>query len=348
MDSRTFLYVGTENGLFILTKADGKWKFDSRSLEGWAITDIATLASQSNTVFVGTRGDGVWRSNDYGRSWEKPCYGKPGPNKVRCVTIDPRNSDTLYAGTEPIDVFVSGNRGKNWTRLDSIRQIPWVESVNYPGFTVEPHVRDIVLDPSDSNKVFVALQVGYILKSVDAGKSWKLLNRDLDADVHTIVIHPSDTNRMFIATGGYDFRKGTVKGRALYATSDGGETWSPMALEFSQEYSVPLVMHPKNPDVLYTAVANSQPSKWRRRPTGAEALMIRTKDGGKHWERFGSGDEEISRNYPEAISIDENAPEKFYIGLRSGDLYGTEDGGETWARLGVKTGHVSALRCVST
>jgi hypothetical protein len=91
MDSRTFLYVGTDNGLFILTKADGKWKFDSRSLDGWAITDIATLSPQSNTVFVGTRGDGVWRSDDYGRSWRKPCYGKPGPNKVRCVTIDPRN-----------------------------------------------------------------------------------------------------------------------------------------------------------------------------------------------------------------------------------------------------------------
>ena len=57
--------------------------------------------------------------------------------------------------------------------------------------TVEPHVREIAVDPKDSKKIYVALQVGYILKSRDGGASWKLLDKGLDADVHTIVATPT-------------------------------------------------------------------------------------------------------------------------------------------------------------
>ena len=70
-------------------------------------------------VFAGTRGDGVWVSEDYGVSWRKPCFGRRGPGKVRSVALDPSNPNRVYAGTEPIDLFVSEDAAKSWTRLDS-------------------------------------------------------------------------------------------------------------------------------------------------------------------------------------------------------------------------------------
>ncbi len=345
---KSILYLGTDEGLFTLKSEDGRnWKIESQSLEDWEIPKVAVSPSKPNVVFAGTRGDGVWVSEDFGKSWKKPCYGKPGPGKVRCVTIDPRAPDTVYAGTEPIDIFVSRDAGKSWSRLESVWKVPSVESVDYPVATVEPHVRDITIDPKDSSTIYAALQVGFMLKSTDSGRSWKLLNRGLDADVHTIVVDPRNPNRLFAATGGHDYRKGITPGRALYRSQDGGQSWAPTAMDFPHEYSVPLVMHPENPDILYSAVAKGQPGQWRKRPTGAESLVIRTKDGGKSWQPLDGTISEISKNFAEAIAIDPSDPNRLYAALRSGELYASRDGGDKWAKLEVKVPSVSDMKCVT-
>lgn len=344
---KSILYLATDQGLFTLKSEDGRgWKIEGQSLNDWAVSKIAVVPARPNVVFGGTRGDGIWASEDFGKSWKKPCYGKPGPGKVRCVTVDPRDPNTVYAGTEPIDVFVSRDAGKSWRRLESVWKVPSVESVDYPVATVEPHVRDITIDPKDSNTIYAALQVGFMLKSTDSGRSWKLLNRGLDADVHTIVIDPRNPNALFIATGGHDYRKGITAGRALYMSQDGGESWMPTAMDFPHEYSVPLVMHPKNPDVLYSALAKGQPGQWRKRPTGAESIIIRTLDGGKHWQQLNGNISEISKNFAEAIAIDESDPDRLYVALRSGDLYASDDSGESWTKLEVKVSSVSDMKCV--
>lgn len=344
----SILYVGTEDGFVTLKSEEGRsWKTENQSLEDWAIPKLAVDPSNPNRVFAGTRGDGVWVSEDAGKNWKKPCYGKPGPGKVRCVTVDPRDPNTLYAGTEPIDIFVSRDAGKNWTRLDSIWKVPTVASVDYPVSTVEPHIRDITLDPTNPRTIYAALQVGFMVKSTDGGASWKLLNKGLDADVHTIVIDPRSPNCLFIATGGHDYRNGAAPGKALYRSQDGGESWTPTAMDFPHEYSVPLAMHPKNSEVLYSAVAKGQPGQWRKRPTGADSLVIRTKDGGKTWQPLDGKVPEISSDFAEAIVIDRENPNRVYAGLRSGKLYASEDAGDTWASLGVKVSSVSDMKCVS-
>ena len=343
----SILYVGTDEGVVTLRAEDGRsWQVENHALDDWSVSEVAVAPSAPNRLFAGTRGDGVWLSEDFGKSWKKPCYGKPGPGKVRCITMDPHDPNTFYVGAEPIDVFVSHDAAKSWTRLDSVRKVPWVESVDYPVATVEPNVRDIAVDPKDAKKIYLALQVGYMLKSTDGGASWKLLNRDLDADVHTIVIHPADSQKLFIATGGHDCRKGTVKGRALYMSQDGGENWSPIATEFNQEYSVPLTMHPKDPNTLYSALANGQPGQWRKRSSGAESLIIRSRDGGKRWERLDGEITEVSKNFAEAIVFDPTNPERLFAALRSGELYGSQDGGGSWAKLNVTVPEVSDMKAV--
>jgi photosystem II stability/assembly factor-like uncharacterized protein len=220
-----------------------------------------------------------------------------------------------------------------------------VASVGYPVANVEPHVRHIVLDSAAPDTIYAALQVGFILKSADGGRSWKLLDRGLDEDVHAIAIDSVDPNRLFIATGGDNSRSGKVKGRALYMSEDAGESWSPTGMEFQQEYSAPLAMHPRDPKVLFSAVARGNPGQWRR-PTGAESAVIRTRDGGKHWERVDGGLAETSRGFADTIVFDEADPERLYLGLRSGELYASQDGGDSWARLDVKLSAVNDMRCV--
>jgi photosystem II stability/assembly factor-like uncharacterized protein len=302
----SILYLGTDNGVVTLkSEGDRSWKVENHGLKDWSVPEVAVSPSAPNRVFAGTRGDGVWLSEDFGANWKKPCYGKRGPGKVRCLTIDPHDANILYAGTELIDVFISRDAGKSWNRLDSVWDIPWIQTIDYPVATVEPHVRDIVIDPNDPKTMYVALQVGYMLKTTDGGARWELLNKEVDADVHTIVLHPQNTNKIYVATGGHDARKGTTKGRALYSSDDGGKNWQPMAAEFREEYSVPLAIHPTKTNILYSALANGQPGQWRKHPMN---------------------------------------PDRMYAAQQNGDLFGSEDSGASWFKLSLKVAEVSDMK----
>jgi photosystem II stability/assembly factor-like uncharacterized protein len=339
--------VATDEGVVVLESKDGEsWSVAHRGLENWSVSQVAVAPSAPNRAFAGTRGDGVWLSEDFGKSWKKPCYGKAGPGKVKSVAIDPYDEDTVYAGAEPIDVFVSHDAAGSWKRLESVWKVPYVASVTYPVPTVEPHIRDIALDPTQRDTLYVALQVGYILKSTDGGSSWKLLDKGLDADVHKIVINPENPKQLFIATGGHDCRKGSATGRALYTSNNAGETWEPTAVDITEEYSVPLVMHPRDPKILFSAVANGQPGQWRGRETGAESAIIRTTDGGRHWEKIDGSLSNASKDFAEAIVIDDVEPDHIYAAFRGGELYASKDSGNSWRRVDVKVPLVSDMRGV--
>jgi photosystem II stability/assembly factor-like uncharacterized protein len=339
------LYIGTDKGVITARSRDGgSWQITDRGLKNWDIPEVAVAPGAPNKVFAGTRGDGVFVSEDFGKTWKKPCYGKRGPGKVRSVTIDPHDPRRIYAGCEPIDVFVSEDEGKNWTRLDSVWGIPFVATVPYPVASVEPHVRDVVVDPKDPKTIYAALQVGYILKSTNGGKSWTLLDKNVDCDVHTIVIDPVDTKRIVIATGGHDARLKRAPGRALYLSEDGGQSWTPTAMNFTHEYSVPLTPDPRDPKRLFTALGNGQPGQWRRRDSGAESTMIQSIDGGKSWTQLGQGID--SHNYPEAITVDDAFPGRIYAACRNGEFFASDDGGESWRAMDLGLG-VSDLSSVT-
>jgi photosystem II stability/assembly factor-like uncharacterized protein len=347
MPLETVLHCATGKGVYTVTKdTTGNWDIRNKAHLDWSVPKIAWHPARRERVFAGTRGDGVWVSDDFGETWSKPCYGKQGPGKVRCATVDPHNADRLFAGTEPIGILVSDDAGESWRTLDSLWSVPGIGQITYPVSSVEPHVRDIVFDSNRPGTLYAALQVGYMLKSTDDGASWQVLDKGLDADVHTIVIDPSNTDCLFVATGGHDYRKGTAPGRSLYKSVDAGESWSPTAMEFQQEYSVPLAMHPNHPEIVYSALANGTPGQWKGQPRGAEAIVIRTQDSGKTWESLERGLAETNGTFAEAIVLDPDDPRHVYAGLRNGEIYASDDGGDSWKNLKVELPNISDIRCV--
>src|SRR5688572_22581224 len=118
----SYLYAGTDKGVVTLRSQDGQtWEQAHQGLEGWAVPKLTVDPTAPNRVFAGTRGDGVWVSDDFGASWKKPSYGRPGPGKVRSITVDPQDPRTLYVGGEPIEMYVSEDQGASWDRLDGVR-----------------------------------------------------------------------------------------------------------------------------------------------------------------------------------------------------------------------------------
>ena len=67
------LYMGTSKGVVTYKSQDGRsWKLENQGLQNWEIPKVAVDPSAPNRIFAGTRGDGVWLSEDFGKSWKKP------------------------------------------------------------------------------------------------------------------------------------------------------------------------------------------------------------------------------------------------------------------------------------
>ena len=335
-------YVGTNKGVIVLRSDDGvAWRKESQALQSWQVPMVAVSPLVPNKAFAGTRGDGVWVTEDFGASWKKPSYGRRGPGKVRSVAVAPNDANKVYAGTEPIDLFVSEDGAANWRCLDSVWDVPWVSTVDYPPgrptTAVEPHVRDIAVDPKDPNTIVIALQVGFMLKSTDGGKSWSVLNKGVDADVHSVAIDPANPKRMWVATGGDNVRAGLVQGAALYKSEDGGQNWGPMAMEFGKhEYSIPLVVNPARPSLVFSAVGTGAPSSWAKRPEGADCYIIRSNDSGESWQSVGGALAKSGKDFAPAIAVDPQDPNRVYVAFRNGALSASEDGGESWRSLDIE------------
>ena len=342
----TVLYVATNEGVLTVKNSGADWAVESHGLKNWDVNEIAFQPDNPLVVYAATRGNGVLRSDDGGETWNKPNRGKAGPGKVKCVTIDPHDYNTVYAGGEPIAVWVTHDRGESWESLDGILDVQGIGDVDYPVPAVEPHVRDVVIHANDKNTIYATLQVGYMVKSTDGGKTWNLLDNAVDADAHQLVSRADDPDRLYLSTGGHSHRLGEAPGRALYRSLDGGVNWLPMALEFEQEYSIPMVTDPRDEDVVYSAVAYGNPGQWRQRETGAGAALIRSKDGGETWQELNTT-ADISRFYAEAITLDPEDPDNIFVATRQGQLFGSTDKGETWASLGVQVPEVSDLKAAT-
>ena len=99
-------------------------------------------------------------------------------------------------------------------------------------------------------------------------------------------------------------------------------------------------MHPTNSKILYSAMANGQPRQWER-PTGAESVIARTKDGGKSWEELDGDGNELSSNFAVDIVIDQDDPNQLYAALTNGVIYYSENSGDSWKSLGLKIPNIT-------
>lgn len=112
------LYAGTQHGLIVWRSKNGGWEEVSRGFEDGIIDLIHGCHDHPERVYVGVTHNGLYRSEDGGRTWKKILDGD-----IRSVAVDPTSDDVIYAGVEPVALYRSEDRGDNWKELASLKNV---------------------------------------------------------------------------------------------------------------------------------------------------------------------------------------------------------------------------------
>ena len=282
-----------------------------------------------NVLWCGTQGmRGIYKSTNGGATWVKSDNGIPDLQGItfRSFTIDPSNSDVVYAGTEiptpqqGLDgqgqvrgkIFKTTDGGKNWGEiLDCGALVRWM-----------------AIDPSDTRILYAATGIfdrdevrrEGILKSADGGGSWRNINDGLpNLNVGGLVMDPRNPKVLYAATGQHGgFGGGRMAGHGgVYKTTDGGEHWTEVLQRGDGFPITAIVLAPSHPDLVYAAFGHG--GRW-----------FKSEDAGATWRDFGLQPDGANVGIPIALAVDPANPLVVYLNSYIGGVFKTSDGGKTW------------------
>lgn len=333
--------AGTLSGLFRRV-GDGGWEQLIRGLpDPVQVMAITVHPHEPRTVYIGTQ-DGPYRSTDGGDRWQRLAFPESG-GQVWSILVHPANARRLYAGTSPVGVFGSDDGGDTWRRLPNAVQ---PERVKMP---FACRVMRMAVDPARPESLWAGLEVAGVMRSEDGGATWTDCSADLVKlaelphlksrivsdtdiegmlDVHALGISAAQPGTVFLA-----LRMG------LFRSTDGGRSWEDMEVgRFSPlTYGRDLRVSPHDPRTLYACLSPAARSE--------DGSMYVSRDLGQTWSRFDRGVKAESTMM--ALALDPRDPDRAYCVSRTGQVFGTEDGGRGWRedRLPAGVADVYAVAC---
>ncbi|MFC2168630.1 WD40/YVTN/BNR-like repeat-containing protein [Acidobacteriota bacterium] len=216
----------------------------------------------------------------------------------------------------------------SYRNLGPFRSGSWISDFAVPEFPEEAHLYTF----------YVAGRNGGLWKTTNNGTTFESLFDDQDIfSIGDVTLAPSDPDTVWIGTGEHATTRSSYWGDGVYKSTDGGETWIHLGLKETQHIGR-IVIHPKNPDIVYVAAMGHLFS------SNKERGVFKTSDGGKTWdkvlyinENVGVIDIVINRNSPDilyAAAYEKyRYPWHFEAGGSGSGIYKTTDAGHTWAKL---------------
>ena len=332
------LLVGTANGIFSFARQNGSWSPKETFLTGQHISALLFEPS-SRMLFAGTYGEALYASKDLGRHWERRDRDIGGREIYTLACQEVGGRPRLYAGTQPAHLFFSDDLGQSWTELPGLRQVPGVEKWTFPAPPHHAHVKSLAFDPRRSDTIYAAVEVGGFLKSTDGGKSWRTVS-GLNPDAHRVLVPLSDPGKVYLVMPTTNAGPADVAG--VCVSRDGGESWQSLTpRDFRIGYVDPLLVHPRNGNLMFVAGAKTGPGTWRKTRT-ADARIARSRDGGKSWDILAGGLPEHIRGNVEATAMDVwNEGFALFAGTTDGEVFYSSDEGDSWRKIIQGIGPVS-------
>ncbi|MCU0961191.1 MAG: hypothetical protein MUF48_13910 [Pirellulaceae bacterium] len=300
------------------------------------ISDIAVDSVDRNVWYVAAASGGVWKTENCGTTWT-PIFDGYGSYSIGCVTVDPQNRHVVWVGTGENNsqrsvgygdgVYKSLDGGKSFTRV---------------GLENSEHIGKILIDPRDSQVVYVAAQGPLwapggdrgLYKTTDGGQTWTLvLNISENTGVSDVVFDPRNPDVLLAVA--YQRRRHVwtlINGgpeSALYKSTDGGQNWRKITrgLPGVDLGRIGVAVSPIQPDVVYALVEAAE----------GQSGFFKSTDGGETWAKQGSYESTSPQYYQEIVAC----PHVFDR-VYSLDTYMmvSQDGGKSFQPLGEQWKHV--------
>ena len=317
MSQNKTIYVGMHDGVCAVSSADG-----GQTWQQGPVTDLPHAAARlvagpanPQTAYLAAYEAGVYRSDDGGASWRK-LDSYPSPY-AHSVLAHPSEPDTIYVGSEPATVYRSTDGGASWQELDGFRAVPEAGDWGFHAPTRDSHVRDLRVAPNDAGRLYGGIEVGGMVRSDDAGKSWKQLP-GLNDDIHCVHLSGDRPDSIYVATA-----------RAPYRSDDGGDNWQLINAGLERRYTLHIAASPDDADLVLVTVSENA----RR----LNPQFYRSTDAGQSWTLVdGLGAGENPEDMVVAFDWDPEEPNRVYAGTDGGGLYSSGDSGKTWQKLPVQ------------
>src|SRR6266487_2260419 len=363
--------VGTRKGAFALTSDGKRkrWKVSGPHFAGWEIYHVKGSPVDPNRLFASQTsawfGQIIQRSDDGGKTWFQPgtpageptttpdgmpqgesnkfVYdGIPGSHQwydgtqhpwefKRVWHLEPSltDPDTVYAGVEDAALFRTTDGGKSWHELAGLRG-------SDTGPKWQPGaggmcLHTILLDPSNPQRMYIAISAAGAFRTDDGGKTWRPINRGLHSQyipdpnaevghcVHRIAMHSSRPSTLFMQ-----------KHWDVMRSDDAGDSWREVSGNLPTDFGFPIDVHAHEPETIYVVPIKSDSEHF---PPDGKLRVFRSRAGGNEWE-------ELTKGLPQrdcyvnvlrdAMTVDSLDSCGVYFGTTGGQVYGSSDAGDTW------------------
>jgi photosystem II stability/assembly factor-like uncharacterized protein len=294
----------------------------------------------NDVIWAGTQNSrGIYKSTDGGQTWTEKDRGIAEGEGIafRGFTVDPEDSNIVYAAAE-ISSFVWAGEPRNGREFDMVRGVVYKTTDGGETWTDiwrgDNLARYVWIDPRDSDTLYVSTGifdreaansdpvagvpggVG-ILKSTDAGRTWRVLGQSEgleDLYVGTLFMKPADPDVLLAGTGNIQY----LQNAGVYLSTDAGETWRKVLSTGNTVSAVEFAA--ADPDIAYAA--------------GPDAVY-RSQDGGQTWQKMTTsqgywGAPGTRAGFPIDLQVDTSNPDRLFANNYGGGNFLSEDGGRTW------------------
>jgi hypothetical protein len=348
------LWIGTRKGLFSLRtdRARRRWKLGGPQFLGHVVHHVVQDPREPRVVLLAARtghlGPTVMRSVDRGRSWREaaapPAFRKAGDGedaravqRVFWLSAGHRSeSGTWYAGSSPAGLFRSNDGGERWEPVAGFNDHPLRPKWAAQGTPDGEFLHSILIDPRDPRHLYIAISIGGVFESTDAGTSWTPLNEGCAADFlpdpavpfghdpHCVVQHPLEPDRLY-----------QQNHCGIYRLDRPGRRWQRIGETMPRkvgDVGFPIVLHPTDPDRVWVLPMDGR-TVWPRTSIDGRPAVYVTADAGKSWQRLDRGLPRTQAWFTvlrQAMCTDGHPRPGVYFGTTAGEVWASTNGGESW------------------
>ena len=348
--------VGTRKGAFIMKSDESRerWDVSGPHFAGWEIYHVKGSPAEPNRLYASQSsswfGQVIQRSDDGGKTWEPVgnqfAYdGTPGTHLwydgtphpwefARVWHLEPSltDPDTVYAGVEDAGLFHSTDGGMTWRELRGLREHDSAQSWQPGAGGMCLHT--IILDPTNPERIFIAISAAGAFRSDDSGVTWRPINRGLTSKeipnptaevghcVHHVAMHPSRPNMLFMQ-----------KHWDVMRSDDAGESWQEISGNLPTDFGFAIDVHAHEPETIYVVPVKSDSEHFV--PDG-KLRVYRSRTGGNEWEALTKGlpQKDCYVNVlRDAMAVDSLDSCGVYFGTSGGQVYASADAGDSWAPI---------------